>query len=91
MVGIQGHVAANGQEVVAFSDCPHVVFRFREQLEAVERARFQVRGEHERPRGGYHEDVSRLETHRRTLAVDGKPARTLHDGGQLDVLGVEEI
>ena len=67
-IRIQGDVPANGEEIVAISNDPDVVFGFREQLETVERTHLWIRAEHERPRGGYDEDISRLETQRRTLA-----------------------
>ena len=85
-VGIQRDVSANGQEVLAISDSPDVVRRLREQRETIDPRGLQVGREHVRPLGRHHEYVSRSQTVRRPLAVDGEPAVALHDRGQLNLL-----
>jgi hypothetical protein len=91
LYGIQRDVSADGQEVLAISNSPDVVRRIREQREPIHLRCRQVRREHVRPLGGHHEYVSRLQPERRTLAVNGEPARALHNRGELDLLGWREF
>jgi hypothetical protein len=79
-------VSADGEEVFAISDGCDVVCGLCEQSKTIELRGLQVRREHVRSLGGHHEYVPSLQPERRPLALDGEPARTLHDRGKLDLL-----